>query len=142
MNLWNSYKFYTFYMQNENNNIKYGYQIDCGCLLKILRSFGEKSLEWPEVKSIKAHNSGISDADWKYLVKYSHLLPDVREIDLEGNKISKVSQNDLDCWKKLFKINLGKNPLNKESIQVLKEFRWENFLSNYSSPHLFIAKPF
>jgi hypothetical protein len=47
----------------------------------------------------------------------------VREIDLEGNKISKVSQNDLDCWKKLFKINLGKNPLNKESIQVLKEFR-------------------
>jgi hypothetical protein len=91
--------------------------------LKILRSFGEKSLEWPEVKSIKAHNSGISDADWKYLVKYSHLLPDVREIDLEGNKISKVSQNDLECWKKLFKINLGKNPLTEESIQVLKEFR-------------------
>jgi hypothetical protein len=90
--------------------------LDGGCLLKILRTFGEKSLEWKELKFIKAHDNGIDDAGWKYLVKHAHLMPGLAEIDLEGNQITKVTKKDLEGWKKLLWVSFDRNPLGQESL--------------------------
>jgi hypothetical protein len=90
--------------------------------LKILKIFGQKSLEWKVVKFIKVHDSKMDDARWKYLVKHAHLIPRLRKINLEGNQMTRVRKKYLDVWNLLLRVNFDRKPLNQESLEVINKY--------------------